>query len=229
MLFLLDLSGANSSKYRRAIFYNARAVFIAQTLSLFGMSELAVRTAKSGLKEAETFELTSNAIHFLRILRSRATQAGKRDEHTKLSAEIKRYVAIYSAELEGRDLWEELAVELSVTGSANVSLASQAKSSSKPLTALYTKNPTINIGLVYYRLTATCLEIHGEFRGAATLCSRAKEFLDGYPQFRSPSLYGEFAMKRLDSSLHSGDYASASQAAAQCRVMYSVGDPNWFV
>jgi hypothetical protein len=47
MLFLLDLSAANSSKYRRAIFNNARAVFIAQTLSLFGMSELAVRTAKS--------------------------------------------------------------------------------------------------------------------------------------------------------------------------------------
>ncbi|MEO6939254.1 MAG: hypothetical protein ABI444_03815 [Candidatus Kapaibacterium sp.] len=229
MLFLLDLSAANSSKYRRAIFNNARAVFIAQTLSLFGMSELAVRTAKSGLKEAETFELTSNAIHFLRILRSHATQAGKRDEHTKLSTEIKRYVAIYSAELEGRDLWEELAVELSVTGSANVSLALQAKASSKRLTALYKRNPTFNIGLLYYRLTATCLEIHGEFRAAATLCSRAKEFLDGYPQFRSPSLYGEFAMKRLDSSLHSGDYASALQAAAQCRSMYSQGDPNWFV
>jgi hypothetical protein len=229
MLFLLDLSDQNSSKYRRAIFDNARAVFIAQTLSLFGLSELAVRTAKSGLKEAETFELTSNAIHFLRILRSRATQAGKRDEHTKLSVEIKRHVANYAAELEGRDLWEELAVELSVTGSANVSLALQAKASSKRLSALYKKHPTFNIGLLYYRLTATCLEIHGDFKAAATICSRAKDFLDSYPQFRSPSLYGEFAMKRLDSSLHFGDYASASQAAAQCRLMYSNGDPNWFV
>ena len=228
MVFLLEFTESNASHYRRAIYDNARTVFLSQVLDTFGIGQIALRLARSGLKQAKTYELTVNCIHFLRILRYHAAFSGDKELYAQLSAQKKHYMGLYSCELCARELWESLTVELSITGSRTDALAKFAMHSSEEAFKLYGEHPTFNIGLEYYRIATMALELNEDFHGAELLCNQAKVFLDEHPQFHSVSLYGVFALRKLECALHIGDYEGAEAAAADCQKLYGIGETTWF-
>jgi hypothetical protein len=228
MLFMLDLSEGGSSEYRRAIFENARLVFLSQVLTIFGLPSLAVRVARSGLKQAQKYELTPNALHFLRLLKARAAFLGQGDAYDELSNEKREMLKIYLGELDARELTERLSVRLSVTGTRSDSLAKEALATSHELAKIFEQYHTFNIGLEFYRASTIGLELNEDFAKAEAFCSNAKTFLDGFPQFKSSTLYGEFALRKLECALHVGDYIGANEAALDCKKHYASRDTNWF-
>ncbi|GEM_PF-3531232 len=225
-LFHLQLRG---SVLRKAIYRNLKITFMVKTLLLLGGRRVAMWLIPSALERARVFELTSDRIEFLIILRQNAALNGDKRNFERYSQELEEVLRLRNAELRVSYLGQSIDVESVARAAVSETVEKIAHDAVIEVRGLFDSYPTFNIGLGYYRIATLLAEIRGEHERCIRLTEQADRFFAKYPHLRSPTFDGEFALKRLASAVSIRHISSAKEAVELCTKYYPKGLNNWFI
>ena len=226
-LFHLDIR--SGSEVRKAIYHNARELFAIRMLIMFGARVVGVWLIPQALARARKYELTQNRIELLQLLRNNAALQADRNQFPIIVTELEEVVKLRNAEMRLESLDASIHIQTVARAHTNVLARSLAEEGYREAGLLFKQFPTFNIGLLYYRL-ATLYSEAEEFASLTfRLCDEAEKFFDKFQHLISPSYRGQFALKRLSSSIAIRNHEGARSAIEGCDKYFPEPQNNWFI
>ncbi len=226
-LFHLDIR--TGSLLRKATYRNAKEVFCIRILLMFGARGTAMWLIPRALERARKFELTSDRIELLLLLRRNAMVNGDKTKFAQYNYELEEAEQFRTAEMKLHAMNEAINVEL--VGKAEISekVHSLVKESRPVAARLFEECPTFNVGLDYFLIATLAAESSNDYGENVHLCQQAEQFLRGFPLLNNPVAEGQFAIKRMTSAIAIRDWESARSALPICEASFSAVTNTWYV
>jgi hypothetical protein len=228
-LFFLNIKPPTFSEYATAVYQSNKNLFLAKTLVSLGGRNTAIKLAESALAHAQRFNLTSNTIEFLIILRGYSSFLGNEKGYNDYSAMLRQALGTYEAECIALEYNDRINIKFARSSAEQPEMKGIIEEYSKELFSLREKYNSKNLSYYYFRIQTLSYQILRDYNAAVKTCNEAEEYLLERFYLSNNTQLGEFLLQKLSCYLNLRKYEDGKNTVERLETLYPTVNPNWFI
>ena len=227
-LFFIDMDHAEFNDLETANMHIQKEWAAINILFAKGDLRLPVMLAEQLLPTAIKFELTEIVVYITdRLKNSYGGQIGDIKKYTYYKWLQKEHMTIWQAEIQAKDLYQELRMHFIKSTAYKPFVAEIAKKGLEELQPAFEKYKTLR--LIYYVYIAKIAEYTtiSDFKSASKLCDEAIEAFKSKP-YEAPRLMNSFWNQKLACHIQLREYEAGEAMATKILARQVEGTLTWF-
>lgn len=228
-LFFLEIKPPTFSEFASAIYQSNKNLFLVKTLVSLGGRNTAMKLAESALIHSEKFNLTSNTIEFLIVLRGYSSILGNEKNYNDYSTKLRLSLKTYEAECIALEYNDRINIKFARSSAEQPEMRGTIEEYCRELTALREKYQSKNLSYYFFRLQTLSHQISRNYYAAVNTCIEAEEHFLKNPHLFNRNQIAEFSLQKLECFLNLREYEKGKQAVIRCEELYPKENATWFI
>jgi len=228
-LFFLTIKPPAFSEFASAVYQSNKNVFLVKTLVSLGGRNTAIKLAESALSHSEKFNLTSNSIEFLIILRGYSSFLGNEKNYDEYSESLNRALKTFESECIALEYNDRITLKFAKSSAEHPEMKGTIEKYADELSNLRTKYTSKTLNYNYFRIKTLSCQISRDYQAAVSICEEAEEYLLNNPHLSNNTLLGEFSLQKLTCFLNLREFEKGKKTATRLEELYPKSNPNWFI
>jgi hypothetical protein len=229
-LFFLNIKPPTFSEYASALYQSNKYLFLVKTLVALGGRNTAMKLAQTGLTHAQKYNITSNTIEFLVIIRGYSSFLGNEKNYDTYNAQFKHAQKTYEAECLAQEYQDRISLKFALTSAEQPEMIGIMKGYCDDLRDLRSTYDSKNLSYNYFRIQNLSYQISREYQQAVATCNEAEKYISEKPHLFNRNQLAEFSLQKLVCYLTLREYEKGKETAIRCEELYPKdSNPNWFI
>ena len=229
-LFFLNIRPPDFSEYASALYQSNKNLFLVKTLVSLGGRNTATKLAESALAHSQKFNITSNSIEFLIILRGYSSFLGNEKKYDEYNTQFTKSQKTYDAEILAQEYQDRITIKFARSSAEQPEMADIIEQYCNNLRSLREKYDSKNLSYNYFRIQNLSYQIARNYQAAVAICNEAEEYISRNPYLFNKNQLAEFSLQKLTCYLTLREYERGKETAIRCEELYpKESNPNWFI
>jgi hypothetical protein len=230
-LFFLNIRPPSFSEFAAALYQSNKNIFLVKTLVALGGRNTAMKIAQSALAHSEKYNLTSNSVELLYILRGYSSFLGNIKNYDEYNEKLNTGLKTFQAECLAQEYSDRVSIIFARSSAEHPEMKEIIEQYSSELRMLSEKFGSKNLNYNYFRIQTLSFQISRDYFSSIKMCKQAEEYITENPHLFSKIQIGEFFLQRLASHLMLKQYNDGKEVIEKLDKLY---DPrttfgNWFI
>ena len=229
-LFFLNIKPPAFSEYASAVYQSNKHLFIIKTLSSLGARNTAIKMLQSALAHSQKYNLTSNSMELLLLLRMYSNFLGNERTYNDYDSQLKLTQKIFEAECLALEYNDRITIKFARSSEEQPEMRGIIEQYSSELNSLRERYDSKNLSYNYFRIQNLSFQIARDYRSAVSTCNDAEKYFLENPHLFNKNQISEFSLQKLGCYLNLREYIKGKETATICEELYDPKtNPNWFI